>query len=113
MRSSYTGEFDFNKYLEKVVDAETILYTGRVTAVKGLEVESEGPRSVIGEMCTIKLRDGKMLQAEVVGLDEKIVKLAPFGETKGIEVGCEVVASTNPIACSCRNTLLLAMEESS
>ena len=22
MRSSYTGEFDFNKYLEKVVDAE-------------------------------------------------------------------------------------------
>ena len=93
MRSSYTGEFNFTKYLEKVVDAETILYTGRVTAVKGLEVESEGPRSVIGEMCTIKLRDGKMLQAEVVGLDDKTVKLAPFGETKGIEVGCEVVAS--------------------
>lgn len=93
MRSSYTGEFDFSKYLEKVVDAETILYTGRVTAVKGLEVESEGPRSVIGEICTIKLRDGKMLQAEVVGLDDKTVKLAPFGETKGIEVGCEVVAS--------------------
>ena len=93
MRSSYTGEFNFTKYLEKVVDAETILYTGRVTAVKGLEVESEGPRSVIGEMCTIKLRDGKMLQAEVVGLDDRTVKLAPFGETKGIEVGCEVVAS--------------------
>ena len=93
MRSSYTGEFNFTKYLEKVVDAETILYTGRVTAVKGLEVESEGPRSVIGEMCTIKLRDGKLLQAEVVGLDDKTVKLAPFGETKGIEVGCEVVAS--------------------
>ncbi|MCR5188093.1 MAG: FliI/YscN family ATPase [Treponema sp.] len=93
MKSSYTGEFNFTKYLEKVVDAETILYTGRVTAVRGLEVESEGPRSVIGEMCTIKLRDGTMLQAEVVGLDEKIVKLAPFGPTKGIEVGCEVVAS--------------------
>ena len=64
MRSSYTGEFDFTKYLEKVVDAETILYTGRVVSVRGLEIESEGPSSVIGEMCTIKLRDGKLLQAD-------------------------------------------------
>lgn len=93
MKSTYTGEFNFTKYLEKVVDAETILYTGRVTAVRGLEVESEGPRSVIGEMCTIKLRNGKLLQAEVVGLQDKLVRLAPFGETKGIEVGCEVIAS--------------------
>ena len=91
MKSSYTGEFDFSKYLDKVKDSETILYTGRVTAVRGLEVESEGPRSVIGEMCTIKLRNGSLLQAEVVGLQDKTVKLAPFGETKGIEVGCEVV----------------------
>ena len=86
-------EFNFIKYLEKVVDAETILYTGKVVGVKGLEVISEGPRSVIGEMCSIKLRDGNTLLAEVVGLEGKIVKLAPFGETKGIEVGCEVVAS--------------------
>ena len=93
MKSSYTGEFNFSKYLEKVIDAETILYTGRVTAVRGLEVESAGPRSVIGEMCIIKLQNGVVLQAEVVGLDDKIVHLAPFGETKGIEVGCEVVAT--------------------
>ena len=93
MKSSYTGEFNFTKYLEKVADAETILYTGRVTAVRGLEVESEGPRSVIGEICTIKLEDGTLLNAEVVGLDGKKVKLAPFGDTKGIEVGLEVVGT--------------------
>ncbi len=93
MKSTYTGEFNFTKYLEKVIDAETILYTGKVTAVRGLEVESEGPRSVIGEMCSIKLRDGTILQAEVVGFQDKKVKLAPFGETKGIEVGCEVIGS--------------------
>lgn len=93
MKSSYTGEFNFTKYLEKVANAETILYTGRVTAVRGLEVESEGPRSVIGEICTIKLEDGTLLNAEVVGLDGKKVKLAPFGDTKGIEVGLEVVGT--------------------
>lgn len=95
MRSSYTKDFNFTKYLSSVVDAETILYIGRVTAVKGLDIESEGPRAVMGEMCTIKLNDGTKLLAEVVGLEEKKVKLAAFGSTKGIEVGCEVVASGN------------------
>ncbi|MBR1640303.1 MAG: FliI/YscN family ATPase [Treponema sp.] len=99
-------EFNFLKYLEKVVDAETILYTGKVLAVKGLEVESEGPRSVIGEMCSIKLRDGTSLLAEVVGLDDKIVKLAPFGDTKGIEVGCEVVASGHSLMVPVGKNLL-------
>ena len=93
MKSSYTREFNFTKYLEKVCDAETILYTGRVSGVKGLEIESEGPRSVIGEICTIKLPDGKAIKAEVVGLDGIKVRLTAFGETKGIEVGCEVIAS--------------------
>lgn len=93
MESSYIDEFNFTKYLEKVADAETILYTGRITAVRGLEVESEGPRSVIGEICTIKMEDGSLLNAEVVGLEGKKVKLATFGETKGIEVGLEVVGT--------------------
>ena len=93
MRSSYTAEFNFSKYLDKVNDADTIHYIGKVTAVKGLEIESEGPRSVIGEMCTIKLSDGSTLLSEVVGLDGKIVHLTAFGNTKGIEVGCEVTAS--------------------
>ena len=78
MKSSYTGEFNFVKYLDKVVNAETILYTGRVVAVKGLEIESQGPRSVIGEICTINLRDGKKLQAEVVGLDGTFFYLYRF-----------------------------------
>lgn len=106
MKSTYTGEFNFTKYLENVVDAETILYTGKVTAVRGLEVESEGPRAVIGEMCTIKLRDGKPILAEVVGLEDKKVKLAPYGETKGIEVGCEVVASGKSLMVPVGNKLL-------
>lgn len=106
MKSSYTAEFNFSKYLETVCDAETILYTGRVTAVKGLEIESEGPRSMIGEICTIKLHDGSSLLAEVVGLNDKIVKLTPFGDTKGIEVGCEVVASGNVLQVPVGKTLL-------
>lgn len=93
MRSSYQREFNFTKYLESVVEAETIKYTGRVIAVRGLQIESNGPRSVIGEMCSIVLRDGTSLLAEVVGLEDNKVHLTAFGETKGIEVGNEVIAS--------------------
>ncbi|HAH63618.1 MAG TPA: flagellum-specific ATP synthase FliI [Treponema sp.] len=94
MRSSYTGEFDFSKYLKAAQEAEPILYVGHVTAVNGLEIESMGPCSVIGEMCTIKLSAGdEKLMAEVVGLDGNKVKLTAYGDTKGLEIGCEVVAS--------------------
>lgn len=106
MKSAYQAEFNFSKYLETVCDAETILYTGRVTAVRGLEIESEGPRSMIGEICTIKLNDGASLLAEVVGLNDKIVKLTPFGDTKGIEVGCEVIGSGNVLQVPVGKNLL-------
>ena len=39
----------FDKYINAVEKSETILYTGRVTAVRGMLIESFGPRSVIGK----------------------------------------------------------------
>ena len=84
----------FNKYLNKVEKRETILYTGHVTAVKGLVIESNGPRSVIGEICTIKIPSThKEVLAEVMGFEGKTVKLMPYSDTTGIEIGCEIVAS--------------------
>ena len=84
----------FNKYINTVRFTETILYTGHVTAVKGLVIESNGPRSVIGEICTIKIAStGKEVLAEVTSFEGKTVKLMPYGDTTGIEIGCEVVAS--------------------
>lgn len=83
----------FAKYLRAAEETEPIHYVGRVTAVNGLEIESNGPRSVIGEMCKIKLPDGEDLMAEVVGLEGTTVRLTAYGETKGLEIGCRVVAS--------------------
>lgn len=83
----------FAKYLRVAEEVDPIHYVGRVVAVNGLEIESNGPRSVIGEMCKIKLPDGEDLMAEVVGLDGTTVSLTAYGETKGLEIGCQVVAS--------------------
>jgi flagellum-specific ATP synthase len=94
MKSSYNVAFSLDKYIDKVAKAETILYIGKVSAVNGLEIESQGPRSVIGEICTIRIESlNTELLAEVVGLEGTTVKLTAFGDTRGIEVGSEVVAS--------------------
>lgn len=87
------GEDVFSKYLRVAEEVDPIHYVGRVIAVNGLEIESRGPRSVIGEMCKIKLPDGSDLMAEVVSLEDTTVRLTAYGETKGLEIGCEVVAS--------------------
>ena len=78
MKSSYTADVNFSKYLNTAADVDPIKYLGHVSSVRGLEVVSEGPRSAIGEMCTIRLKDGKSLLAEVVGLDDTTVCLTPF-----------------------------------
>ncbi len=98
----------FTKYLKTVVDAETILYTGSVTSVKGLMIESCGPYSKVGELCTIKNSDGTNVIAEVVGFDKEknAVNLMSYGETKGIMVGSEVVASAKELRVPVGSCLL-------
>lgn len=86
-------EFNFSKYIKTVEDFDPIAYIGYVSAVSGKQIVSNGPVARIGEICTIKFRNGKEIFAEVVGLDKKQVLLTPYGDTEGIEIGCEVVGS--------------------
>lgn len=86
-------EFNFSKYIKTVEDFDPIAYIGYVSAVTGKQIVSNGPVARIGEICTIKFRNGKEIFAEVVGLDKKQVLLTPYGDTEGIEIGCEVVGS--------------------
>lgn len=84
----------FDKYVKTVQRTDTIKYTGKVTAVKGLMIESRGPHSVMGEICRIEIAGGEYsILAEVVGLEDNVVRLMVYGDTKGIEVGDPVVAS--------------------
>lgn len=84
----------FAKYIEVVEDTDPIKNSGRVTRVQGLLIESRGPQAVIGEVCRIVVpRKGTVIQAEVVGLRDATVQLMAYGDTAGIEVGSQVVAS--------------------
>ena len=107
MKSSYNVEFNFEKYLNTVKNTTTIRYVGKVTSVNGLDIQSSGPRCVIGEICTINVPSLKTkVLAEVVALEGTSVKLSAFGNTRGIEVGCEVVASGNTLQVPVGKSLL-------
>lgn len=80
------------KYQALVDHTETIKQIGRVQLVEGLRIESLGPQARVGELCQIVIESsGKIVLAEVVGLRDSVVQLAPYTETEGIEVGNPVI----------------------
>lgn len=84
----------FSKYLDRVEHTDTIRFTGEVIRINGMLIESRGPQSVVGEVCSIEIPYSKeSILAEVIGLDGTTVKLMAYGETKGIEIGSCVTAS--------------------
>lgn len=96
-----------DKYVAVVDRIETIKYTGVVTKVKGLLIESQGPSAVIGELCQIILPRRKgVIWAEVVGLQESITQLMTFDEMEGIEVGCLVIATGETLSIPVSDKLL-------
>lgn len=69
---------------------------GTVTKVAGLTVESNGPVLGLGELCEINLRDGRRVQAEVVGFRENRIIVLPLEHIEGISPGDSVTARITP-----------------
>lgn len=97
----------FDKYLTAIEDTDPIKYTGTVTKVQGMLIESQGPQSVIGEVCQIMIPRGTgAVYAEVVGLKGRIVQLMAYEDVQGLEIGCKVIACGNVLDVLVGNNLL-------
>ncbi len=64
---------------------------GKIDKIVGMTVESTGPVSNIGDVCSITLADGRSVLAEVVGFKESKILLMPYEDTEGIGYGATVV----------------------
>ncbi|MCX7710686.1 MAG: flagellar protein export ATPase FliI [Clostridia bacterium] len=85
---------NFNKYRDILDKTDFIEYTGKVSKVVGLTIESIGPEVNIGELCYLNtIKSNKVIESEVVGFKDNSVLLMPLGEMSGIGPGCKVVAS--------------------
>jgi flagellum-specific ATP synthase len=83
-----------SKYLDIIKNAETIKQIGKITEIIGLTIESDGPKSSIGDLCYIynKPNDPPVM-AEVVGFKKDKILLMPLGSPDGIRPDALVVNS--------------------
>lgn len=92
--------------LERVAAARLTEHVGHVVRQVGLLVEATGPACAgVGDLCHISL-PGRILPAEVVGLDGVRLLLLPYGETCGLRVGSRVTACDRPLSVDLGPALL-------
>ena len=71
--------FNKEKFLDIVENTQTIKEIGKVTEIKGLIIESDGPEASIGDLCHIyKKNEDKPIWAEVVGFKDGKILLMPL-----------------------------------
>lgn len=97
---------NIKKYAE-ITNKNLWTYTGEVTRVIGMGIESLGPRANIGDICAVESRGTKeTIAAEVVGFKEGHLMLMPLGNLQGIGPGCKVKASGEKLSVKVDESLL-------
>ena len=81
---------DWQKYYNAVESVRTLNPTGKVTKVTGIIAEGYCAGTGVGSVCSILNSDNEEIKAEVVGFNEKRIVLMPYGETRGLSVGCQI-----------------------
>jgi flagellum-specific ATP synthase len=71
---------------------ETYQWTGRVTQMIGLLVESQGPVAAIGDFCEIRTREGRSIRTQVIGFRDGRILSMPLEETDGLHLGDKILA---------------------
>ncbi len=109
-RSKSGGEEGLNsvlgRYMERLDGAAPVQVRGRVLEVTGLVVRASVPDAVVGELVQIRLRDGSVMPAEVVGFDGEMAVLMPLGGVAGIGPSAEVESTGEPLSVQCGDDLL-------
>ncbi|MFN7934643.1 MAG: FliI/YscN family ATPase [Bryobacteraceae bacterium] len=83
---------DISPYLTAVEQATPVRWTGTVTALVGLLVESAGPAAAIGDFCDVVTSTGRRIRMQVIGFRDGRVLSMPLEEIDGLQLGDRIVA---------------------
>jgi len=83
---------DLEPYFAAVARSETIRWSGRVSDIVGLLIESEGPAAAIGDFCEARTLDGRRILTQVIGFRDGRVLSMPLEETDGLQANDPLVA---------------------
>ena len=79
-------------YLAEVDRITPLRWTGQVTEVVGLLVESRGPSVAIGDFCEIQTAGGRRIRTQVIGFRDGRVLSMPLEEIDGLQLGDPLAA---------------------
>ncbi len=87
---------DLDIFQSRLKRVNPIPYRGTVVRVAGMVVESKGPPVGIGQLCEIRLADGRRVLAEVVGFHDENCILLPLEGIGGIAPNDPVITRSSP-----------------
>ncbi len=87
-----TGRISLAPYLAELERIPALRWTGQVTQVIGLLVESRGPAVAIGDFCELQTANGRQVRTQVIGFRDGRVLSMPLEEIDGLQLGDTVTA---------------------
>ncbi len=97
---------DLKKYRTRLKETDLMRFRGTVVHVAGMRIESKGPPVGIGQLCEIRLSDGKRVLAEVVGFRGQNRILVPLESIEGIAPNDPILAKSSPRYIKLSDTIL-------
>jgi FliI/YscN family ATPase len=82
-------------YLDQLDRIPAHRWTGQVTQVVGLLVESRGPSAAIGDFCEIRTSGGRRIRTQVIGFRSGRVLSMPLEEIDGLQLGDAISARSD------------------
>ena len=87
-----TDKISLTPYLGELERLSPMRWTGQVTEVIGLLIESRGPSVAIGDFCEVAAANGKRIRTQVIGFRNGRVLSMPLEEIDGLQLGDPVTA---------------------
>jgi FliI/YscN family ATPase len=79
-------------YIDRIEKTDPMQWTGQVTQLTGLLIESKGPAAAIGDFCEVATGGGRTIRTQVIGFRDGRLLSMPLEETDGLELGNTMVA---------------------
>ena len=96
-----------DKYLDIIKKTNTIKEVGKISEIIGLTIESDGPKSSIGDLCYIyNDYNSTPIPAEVVGFRQDKILLMPLGSPDGIRPNAFVINTGEAMKIGVGNQLI-------
>ncbi len=87
-----TERISLEPYFAELERVPSFRWTGQVTEVVGLLIESRGPNAAIGDFCEIAAAGGRRIRTQVIGFRNGRVLSMPLEEIDGLQLGDSLAA---------------------